>query len=131
MGSSNPNRTNQLWVTRTRNLLGREINQHKDFSDHTANVIDQRVRSLIDQNYQRAEEILKTNIKLLHAMAEALIKYETIGTEQIEDLMAGDDLGHLKAGATSPSQRARKTTRKRKKPTPETTEDHEAGNDST
>lgn len=72
-------------------FLGRDITQHKDFSDKTACLIDQRVKNLIDVNYKRAEKILKSKIKELHAMTEALVKYETIGAEQIEDIMAGLD----------------------------------------
>ncbi|MCP4700353.1 MAG: ATP-dependent zinc metalloprotease FtsH [Gammaproteobacteria bacterium] len=70
-------------------FLGRSVTQHKLLSDETAHVIDEEVRSLIDRNYARAEKVLKENITILHRMAEALIKYETLDREQIDDLMAG------------------------------------------
>jgi cell division protease FtsH len=44
---------------------------------------------VIDRNYQRSEQILKDNMDKLHAMAGALIKYETIDTQQIDDIMEG------------------------------------------
>jgi cell division protease FtsH len=57
-------------------------------SDETAKVIDTEVRLFSDRNYQRAEQILKDNIDILHAMKDALMKYETIDAGQIDDLMA-------------------------------------------
>ena len=50
------------------------------------------MRRILDRNYQRAEQILKENIDKLHAMASALIKYETIDKLQIEDVMVGRDI---------------------------------------
>ncbi len=70
-------------------FLGRSVTQHKQVSDDTAHVIDQEVRRVIENNYQRARHILETNIDKLHAMAEALVKYETIDDGQIKDIMAG------------------------------------------
>ncbi len=70
-------------------FLGRSVTQHKNVSDETAHIIDEEIRNIIDRNYDRARRILKDNIEVLHAMAEALIKYETIDTDQIADLMAG------------------------------------------
>jgi cell division protease FtsH len=70
-------------------FLGRSVTQHKQVSDVTANAIDEEVRRIIDLNYSRAEELLKKNVKKLHAMAEALVKYETIDSGQIEDIMNG------------------------------------------
>ncbi len=61
-------------------------------SDETAKVIDAEVRLFSDRNYQRAESILKENIDILHAMKDALMKYETIDSKQIEELMCGQPL---------------------------------------
>ncbi len=74
-------------------FLGRSVTQHKAMSDETATAIDEEIRNVIDRNYQRAEEILKTNIDKLHKMAEALIKYETIDANQIDAIMNGEDPG--------------------------------------
>jgi len=69
-------------------FLGRGIQSQKHHSDSTASIIDAEVRAIIDRNYARAKQILIDNIDILHAMAEALMKYETIDADQIDDLMA-------------------------------------------
>ncbi len=70
-------------------FLGRSVTKHKNVSDETAHIIDEEIRSVIDHNYERAENILKENMDKLHAMAEALMTYETIDRDQIDDIMAG------------------------------------------
>lgn len=70
-------------------FLGHSITRHKDISEATSSVVDAEVRLIIERNYQRAEQILKKNIEKLHNMAEALIKFETIGIDQIQDIMDG------------------------------------------
>jgi cell division protease FtsH len=70
-------------------FLGRSVTQHKQVSDVTAHAIDEEVRRVIESNYTKAREILTTEIDKLHAMAEALIKYETIEEDQLKDIMAG------------------------------------------
>ena len=68
-------------------FLGRSVTQHKQVSDITVKTIDEEVRRIIDQSYHDAAKILKTNIKRLHKMAGALIKYETLDENQIGDIM--------------------------------------------
>ncbi|MFC1322522.1 MAG: ATP-dependent zinc metalloprotease FtsH [gamma proteobacterium symbiont of Ctena orbiculata] len=70
-------------------FLGRSVTQHKNVSDDTAHTIDEEIRNFIDRNYERAEKILDENLEKLHLMAKALMKYETIDTEQIDDIMSG------------------------------------------
>jgi cell division protease FtsH len=70
-------------------FLGRSVTQHKQVSDETAHAIDEEVRRVIESNYKTARDILETNIEKLHAMAEALIKYETLADDQLKDIMAG------------------------------------------
>jgi cell division protease FtsH len=70
-------------------FLGRSVTTHKNVSDDTAHAIDEEIRAFVDRNYERARTILEENMDKLHAMAEALIKYETIDKEQISDIMAG------------------------------------------
>lgn len=55
----------------------------------TARLIDEEVKSIIDGCYQTAQKLLEDNIDKLHAMAEALLEYETIDPEQVKDIMAG------------------------------------------
>ena len=72
-------------------FLGHSVNRHKEISAATSNLIDSEVRSIIDVNYQRAEKILQENMDKLHALAEALLKYETVGVDQIADVMDGKE----------------------------------------
>ena len=70
-------------------FLGHSVTQHKLVSDDTANSIDQEIRRIIDTNYERAVKLITENMEKLHIMAKALMKYETIAKEQIDDIMAG------------------------------------------
>ncbi|MFZ9967491.1 MAG: ATP-dependent metalloprotease, partial [Steroidobacteraceae bacterium] len=70
-------------------FLGRSVTQHKQVGDRTRDVIDEEIRRLIDDNYQRARDILSSSMEKLHVMAEALIRYETIDEQQIKDIMDG------------------------------------------
>jgi len=70
-------------------FLGRSVTQHKQVSDVTAHAIDEEVRRVIESNFQRARQILVDALDKLHAMADALIKYETIDEEQLKDIMSG------------------------------------------
>lgn len=70
-------------------FLGRSMTQQKDFSDNTARLIDEEVRSIIDRAYQCAKTILQENMDKLHNMAEGLIKFETIDAAQIREIMDG------------------------------------------
>lgn len=70
-------------------FLGHSIGKGSDLSDDTAHLIDEEVRSVIDKNYAHAEKILRDNLDKLHMMADALMKYETIDNEQIDDIMSG------------------------------------------
>ena len=70
-------------------FLGRSVTQHKTVSEETAHLIDEEIRSFIDRNYERSEQILRDNMEKLHLMADALIQYETIDRFQIDDIMEG------------------------------------------
>lgn len=77
-------------------FLGRSVTQHKSVSDLTAKQIDEDVRAVINRNYDRAKQLLDENMDKLHIMAQALIKYETIDTEQIDAIMDGREPGEPK-----------------------------------
>ncbi|EPE73410.1 cell division protease FtsH [Pasteurella multocida RIIF] len=68
-------------------FLGRSMAKAKHMSDETAHLIDEEVRAIVTRNYERARQILIDNMDILHAMKDALVKYETIEEEQIEQLM--------------------------------------------
>ncbi len=62
--------------------------QQKAASEETQIKIDSEIKSLLNRNYERAKKILEDNIDVLHAMKDALLKYETIDATQIDDLLA-------------------------------------------
>ena len=71
-------------------FLGRSAaSQSKTVSDETAIAIDKEVRRIIDDCYNKAENILNDNRNLLELMKDALIEYETIDSDQIDDIMEG------------------------------------------
>ncbi|MCW8964441.1 MAG: ATP-dependent zinc metalloprotease FtsH, partial [Gammaproteobacteria bacterium] len=74
-------------------FLGHSVTQHKAMSDRTAQEIDSEIRTLIDGSYGEAERLLKDNEDKLHTMADALLKYETIDSDQIDAIMAGKEPG--------------------------------------
>ncbi|GAA4495969.1 ATP-dependent zinc metalloprotease FtsH [Pseudaeromonas paramecii] len=69
-------------------FLGRSVAKAKHMSDDTARLIDAEIKHVINRNYDRAKHILNENLDILHAMKDALMKYETIDAKQIDDLMA-------------------------------------------
>ena len=71
-------------------FLGRSAGQtHKALSGETAKMIDEEVRKIIDECYAKAQKLLEDNVDKLHAMARALMQYETIDSSQIDDIMQG------------------------------------------
>ncbi|HEX7966234.1 MAG TPA: ATP-dependent zinc metalloprotease FtsH [Gammaproteobacteria bacterium] len=70
-------------------FLGHSVTRHKNISGDTQRAIDVEVRDIIERNYQRTRGLLQENTAKLHTMAQALMKYETIDAEQIDDIMAG------------------------------------------
>ncbi len=69
-------------------FVGRSVTQRKNVSAQTAMDIDNEIRSIIDNCYNTARQLIVDNRDILDAMAAALMKYETIDAEQIDDLMA-------------------------------------------
>ena len=69
-------------------FLGRQVTKHKHISDETFTKVDSEIRKIIDSNYSLAYKILEDNRDILDAMAAALVEFETIDTNQIDDLMA-------------------------------------------
>ncbi|MEO5377761.1 MAG: ATP-dependent zinc metalloprotease FtsH [Magnetococcus sp. DMHC-6] len=70
-------------------FLGREITQHKNVSEETTRVIDSEIRSVINSNYQRAQQILTEHAATLKATANALLERETLDSKEIQRLMDG------------------------------------------
>ncbi|MDD3580200.1 MAG: ATP-dependent zinc metalloprotease FtsH [Desulfobacca sp.] len=68
-------------------FLGREISQHRDYSEETARKIDAEIKNLIMSCHQQASELLRTNLSKLHALAQALLVKETLGGHEIDDII--------------------------------------------
>ena len=68
-------------------FLGREISQHRDFSETTAIEIDQEVRRLVVENYERAKMLIATHMKALVALAEALLEKESLDGPEIDQIV--------------------------------------------
>jgi cell division protease FtsH len=84
-------------------FLGREIAQHRDFSEETARQIDLEVRRLIDEAYQSAHSILDTHKDAMHRIAAALLERETIDADEVKMLIEGKELPPMRSSLASPS----------------------------
>ena len=84
-------------------FLGREIAQHRDFSEETARQIDLEVRRLIDEAYQSAFTIINANQDAMHRIAAALLERETIDAEEVKMLIEGKELPAMKSSLAAPS----------------------------
>jgi len=77
-------------------FLGREIAQHRDYSEDTARCIDQEVREIVGRNYDRARKIVQENLAALHRIAEALLEFETIDGEEVDVVIRGEKIKRVK-----------------------------------
>lgn len=88
----------------------------KGVSEESQKLIDTEMRKIIDRNYNRAKQTLEDNIDILHAMKDALLKYETLDRKQIDDLMArrpvGEPSGWNDKPTQGPSHNNKETTEK-------------------
>ncbi len=101
-------------------FLGRSAGgQHSSVSAQTAQLIDQEVRSIIDHCYATAKQILVENRDKLDMMAEALMKFETIDAEQIDDIMAGRPAREPKDWEGGPGASSGKPASREEAPRPE------------
>jgi cell division protease FtsH len=86
-------------------FLGREISQHRDFSEETARQIDLEVRLLIDEAYQSAHGIVETNADAMHRISAALLERETIDAEEVRMLIEGKELPPMLSNLATPSDK--------------------------
>jgi cell division protease FtsH len=82
-------------------FLGREIAQHRDYSEDTAIRIDQEVKRIVEEGYNRAQAILESNRDGLIRLAEALLEYETLDSWEIDALIKGQPLAKAKPAAST------------------------------
>ena len=99
-------------------FLGREIAQHRDYSENTAKEIDKEVRRIITEAEKKSEDQLRKNVDMLHNLAAALLEYEILDGEQIDLILAGKKLPVRKVAKSVPDKKpktkARRTPRKPK-----------------
>ena len=80
-------------------FLGREIAQHRDYSEETARKIDQEINNLIKKAYNRAKNTLNENLDILHALADRLLEKETVMGKELDELILS-----MKPGFEFPSK---------------------------
>jgi cell division protease FtsH len=78
-------------------FLGREIAQHRDYSESTAIKIDDEVKNLVADAHVRTTDILTKNLDFLHQLANALLEREVLGGEEIDMIIHGEKLPEPKA----------------------------------
>jgi len=71
-------------------FLGREFAQHRDYSEETARMIDQEIRTIVTQSYEKAKHILAQNMETLHKLANTLLEKEALDGHQIDAIIKGE-----------------------------------------
>jgi cell division protease FtsH len=71
-------------------FLGRSVTKTTNMSEETMRKVDGVIRRIIDEQYSIARKLIEDNQDKMHAMAKALLEYETIDSDQIEDIMSGN-----------------------------------------
>ena len=72
-------------------FLGREFTQHRDYSEMTAQRIDEEVRDIVTNAYKRAQRLIKDNLHTLHTLADSLLEKETLNSGDIDEMMGGGE----------------------------------------
>jgi cell division protease FtsH len=83
-------------------FLGREIAQHRDFSEETARQIDLEVRRYIDEAYQSAYTLINTHQDAMHRLSAALLERETIDADEVRLLIEGKELPPMRSSLAAP-----------------------------
>jgi len=68
-------------------FLGREIAQHRDYSEETARKIDHEVNNLVGESYKKTHKLIEDNLDKLNKLAKALLERETLNGHEIEEIM--------------------------------------------
>jgi cell division protease FtsH len=77
-------------------FLGREIQRHKDYSEKTAEEIDEEIRKIVSTSMTRAEKILRDNIEVLHKLSKELLERESLDSSEIDTIINGGELPTFK-----------------------------------
>ncbi len=97
-------------------FLGRDVTTHKNLSDAMAQLVDAEIRRIIDEQYGRARKIIEDNRDKVEIMAKALIEWETLDSDQINDIMAGQQPRPPASGETGSSDGDARSSKAGRKP---------------
>jgi len=98
-------------------FLGRDFTQSKQFSEETARTIDAEVHRIVTEQYARAKKLIEANMDRLHAIAKALLEYETLEATDLKSLMEGKPLTRTKPTIKIKTREQIEEDRKKKEPT--------------
>jgi len=73
-------------------FLGREFARHKDYSERTAQDIDEEIKRIVEESYERAKKVLQENTDTLHNLANSLLEKEALDGDQIEKIVKGEKM---------------------------------------
>lgn len=85
-------------------FLGREITKHDEYSEKTAQEIDEEIKRIVNTGMERAERILRENIDLLHKLSKELLEREILDAEEIRKIMNGEELPAVKGNGKNNSE---------------------------
>ncbi len=85
-------------------FLGRSVTQQKNVADATALVIDEEIRSLIEEAEASARRILTEHKEELHAIAQGLLEYETLSGEEVQSILRGEPVNRPSDDSSTPGQ---------------------------
>ena len=86
-------------------FIGRDYQVQNQYSEHTAQIIDEEIKKILDENYKRAKDLLKSKKDLLDSMADLLLKKETIYGEEVDDLISGKSADEIEARLNEKEQK--------------------------
>ena len=95
-------------------FLGRDFSQQQNYSDDTARTIDDEVRRIVVAQYARATALLEKHLDKLHAIAKALLEYETLDAKDLDVLMGGGSLVRSKPAVRIKTREQMEEDRKRR-----------------
>jgi cell division protease FtsH len=95
-------------------FLGKEIHEHKNFSETTQVLIDEEMKKIVQSGMSRAEKILSDNIDILHKLSSYLLEREILDSEEIEAIMRGEDLSPIEKENVEDEKSKESTKKKRK-----------------
>ncbi len=87
-------------------FLGRELSQHRDYGEETARKIDEEVRNIVTDAYEKACRLIRDNMDTMHRMATALLEKETLTGADIDEIIAEDQESGVKKKAESKKESA-------------------------